>query len=239
MRLPLLVSVLAASIFAAAPGAAPVEALYLSPLDTAVVTLDSSLRRESLDALDAPPSGALARRASTTPEGQVARSFHPLFGEAIARAARKVEAIDSTSAGPRPAPRSLRFARGRDTLLFRFPAPVADSARYLLVVGSLTLKESYEHSARRFVPPTEPEFDPTMGAVRPGNRKGYIEGPGRFTRLEARAEWLIWDEVTGTATRRGVATGKASARGEPTRAQWEELARALAKDVLKRTAFSP
>jgi hypothetical protein len=109
----------------------------------------------------------------------------------------------------------------------------------VLVLERLELRESEESLPRRFVPPRDPEFDPTTGTLEAGNRKGYLEGPGLFTRLEARAEWKVWDAARRTVAHRGVASGLATVRGEPARAQWEELARDLAKSVLKATAFSP
>lgn len=236
MRLPIAfaASALLVSLTAAR---APEEALYLPPLDPSVVDLDSSLRSETLEHLD-DASPRAARGASA--QARAARAFYPVFGAAVARAARKVEVIDSSAGTFAPPARRLLLRRGPgDSTAYPLPAPTADSARFTLVVGALRVTELHENLPRRFVPPKEPEFDPTTGVLDPGHRRGYAEGPGLFTHLQARAEWLVWDARLGAVAHRGTASGLATVRGEPARAQWEELARDLAKGVLRSTPFSP
>jgi hypothetical protein len=240
MRLPLFAALVAALSPALSAAQAVEDALYLPPLDTSAVRVDSSVRPGTLGNLEADGSPEAKARRGKSPRARVARAFHPVFGGAIARAARKVEVIDSSAATPVPHARRLLLRRGaRDSVLFPLPAPPADSARYALVVGELGLSERSENLPRRFVPPKPSEFDPATGTLEPGIRKGYMEGPGLFTHLQARAEWVIWDFRAERIVGRGTASGLATVRGEPTRAQWEELARDLAKSVLRETAFSP
>jgi hypothetical protein len=195
------------------------ELLFVGPLDTAVVTVDSiadaSVLASSATLRHAPSDAAL-----------IARKFYPAFGAAISMAARKVEVIDS-SAG---APRSVSNP---------------DSARYVLTVSALAFSESWKNVPRRYMPPTPPAFDPATGTMNPGNRKGYAEGPGRVSTLTARAQWVLWDNsvrVNGSASAaaRGTAVGESSYRGASAgKAQWDEAARELAKAILKQTAFAP
>jgi hypothetical protein len=198
---------LSTSLFAAPPP----DLLFVGPLDTAVVRLDSGVDASVL-------ASAKASRRPLSEAALIARNFHPKFGEAVSRAARKVEVIDSSGA-----------------LSSRDP----DSSRYVLVLKALSFSRSSVNVPRRYHPPTPPVFDPATGSMNPGNRKGYAEGPGRVTTLNARAQWVLWDNAARSPAARGTASGSSSYRGEAGKGQWEEAARELAKDVLKQTGFSP
>jgi hypothetical protein len=190
---------------------APLELLFVGPLDTTVVTLDSTV--------DASPlASAKALRRAPSEASLVARKFYPVFGLAVATAARKVEVIDSSAASTPSDP---------------------DSSRYTLVLKALRFTQSSTSVPRRFVPPTPPAFDPATGVMNPGNRKGYAEGPGRVTTLTARAQWILLDNTSRAPAARGTATGESSFRGTAGKSQWDEAARELAKDILKQTAFTP
>jgi hypothetical protein len=192
--------------------AAPVpDLLFVGPLDTAVVRVGSTLDASVL----ASPKPS---RLPPSPAALVARHFHPRFGEAVGMAARKVGVIDSSAA-----------------LSARDP----DSSRYVLLLKSLSFSESSVTVPRRYLPPTPPVFDPATGAMSPGNRKGYSEGPGRVTTLTARAQWIVWDNVARAPAARGTASGASSYRGAAGKSQWDEAARELAKAILRQTAFSP
>lgn len=192
--------------------ASPVpDLLFVGPLDTAVLRVDSALDASVL-------ASPKASRRPPSPAALVARHFHPRFGEAMGMAARRVEVIDSSAA-----------------LSARDP----DSSRYVLLLKSLSFSESSVNVPRRYLPPTPPVFDPATGVMNPGNRKGYSEGPGRVNTLTARAQWVLWDNVARAPAARGTASGASSYRGAAGKGQWDEAARELAKAVLRQTAFSP
>jgi hypothetical protein len=227
--------ILLLGVFLSASAKTPIEALLVAPLDTLAVRLDSTVDATAL-------ANASARRKAPSGPALVARTFHPAFGAAIALAARKVEVLDSSAAAAPGAPRLLRFSLDKtsgDSLTFAVPVLPADSARYVLVLGRLAFSQATVSVPRRYLPPTEPAFDPATGTLTPGNRKGYAEGPGRVTTLTARAHWLIWDNTTQAPAVRGVAAGESSFRGSAGKNHWEKAARELAKSLLKQTDYSP
>jgi hypothetical protein len=241
LRFPVLLAaalfpITALSAFAESPTA---DLLIVWPLDTAVVSLDSSVATEALSA------GRSARhiRSAPSPALRISRNFYPRFGAAVAHAAREVEVVDSSGAdlGRLPLFEEIRLRLpGGDSALFALPvAADADSARYALVLGRLAFSATTKTVARRFVEPTPPDFDPATGEMTPGRHKGYSEGPGKMTTLKARATWLVWDRNAGVAVASGKATAAASFRGEARKPDWEEVAQELAKDVLRQTPFTP
>lgn len=237
MRRSLLALLPFGALAALAANPAPADLLLVWPLDTAVVSIDSSVSTAVLT------TGKAARRAAPSPALLVAREFHPRFGAAIAHAARRVEVVDSSAANPDPL-RVFENVRlkpaGGDSVTFSLPVvPDADSARYALVLGALSFSRMTKTVARRFVEPSPPKFDPATGEMTPGRHKGYSEGPGRMTTLAARASWVVWDRDAGVALAVGTATGSASFRGEARRPDWDEAARELAKDLLRQTPFTP
>lgn len=194
----------------------PPDQLYLGPVDTAQITVDSSA-----DATVLVSAKVLRRNPSAA--AIVAKKWYPVFGAAVTMAARKVEVIDSSAAGS---------------------VTATDSARYTLVLSGLTITQNTKSVPRRFVPPTPPEYDPTTGIMNPGDRKGHAEGPGRETSLTASAQWILWDNtkrVNGVVSpaARGAASGTSTFRGSTGKSQWDEAARELAKDVLRQTPFTP
>jgi len=206
---------LATALFAKTPENPP-ELLYIGPVDTAQITVDSSV-----DANVLVSAKVLRRKPSAA--AIVAKKWYPVFGAAMTMAARTVEVIDSSAA-----------ARVTGN----------DSARYFLVLSGLTITQTTKSVPRRFVPPTQPEFDPTTGVMNPGDRKGHAEGPGRETSLTASAQWILWDNtkrVNGVVSpaARGAASGTSTFRGSTGKSQWDEAARELAKDILRQTPFSP
>jgi hypothetical protein len=208
--------VLAAVAALPATSAPAADLLIVRPLDTAAITIDSGL---SFAALAGENN---ARRNAASPAALAARVFHPHFGAAFARAARRIEVIDSSAA---PAP---------------FDDP--DSSRFRLVVTSLRFTQATRAVARRTVPPSPPGFDPTTGQMTPGVRRAYSEGPGLMTTLTATAAWVIRDVHGDSTFRAGEAAGSASFRGDAhdaRRADWDKAARDLALDLLRRTPFAP
>jgi hypothetical protein len=200
--------------FALSTAASPLPALLIvHPLDTAVVTLDSGLSVAAL-AGDKP-----SRRNAPSPALLVVRRFHPAFGAAIAHAARRIEVIDSSTA--------------------RIPLVDPDSSRLSLVVDALSCAQTTRTVGRRTVPPSPPGFDPTTGAMTPGVRRAYSEGPGLMTTLTATATWRIHDREGDSTVLSGRATGATTFRGAPRRSDWEQAARTLALQVLSQTPFSP
>lgn len=194
------------------------DLLLVLPLDTALVALDSGVSVAALT------DGESARRNAPSPAALVARRFHPTFGKAIAHAARGVEVIDSSAAN---APVTW---------------PDADSSRFTMAIEILTITQEVRTVARRTVPRSLPDFDPTTGLLTPGVRRSYSEGPGRMTTLTATATWTLWDHASARAFAAGQAAGTVEFRGDAQRAtvrDWEAAARALALDVLRRTPFAP
>jgi hypothetical protein len=217
----------------------PLEMLIVWPLDTAVVSVDSSVATEALSV------GRSARhsRSAPSPTSRIARNFYPRFGTAIAHAARKVDVVDSSSAdlGLLSLFEEVRLRLpGGDSATFALPvAADADSARYALVLGRLAFTATTKTVARRFVEPTTPDFDPATGEMTPGRHKGYSEGPGKLTTLKARALWVIWDRDAGVPVASGKATAAAAFRGDARKPDWDEVAQELAKDILRQTPFTP
>ena len=201
------------SLLSAKTGYPVPDLLFVGPLDTAVVRVDSTVDASVL-------ASSKTRRQAPSDAALIARKFYPSFGGAVALAARKVEVIDSSAAAP-ASPSN------------------PDSARYLLVIQALSFSQSSVNVPRRYLPPTPPAFDPATGEMKPGNRKGYAEGPGRVTTLTARAQWVLWDNTARATAARGTATGESSYRGSAGKAQWDETARELAKALLRQTAFTP
>jgi hypothetical protein len=227
----------AAPILAA--DALPLDMLLIWPLDTAVVSVDSSVSTEALSV------GRSARHSRSTPSpaSRIARNFYPRFGTAIAHAARKVDVVDSSAADLGLLSLfeevRLRLPSG-DSAAFALPvAADADSARYGLVLGRITFSATTKTVARRFVEPTPPDFDPATGEMTPGRHKGYSEGPGKMTTMKARAIWVLWDRDAGVPVASGKASAAASFRGNARTPDWDEVAQELAKDVLRQTPFTP
>lgn len=192
--------------------------LLVLPLDTLLVTVAPGVSVAALT------DGKPARRNVPSPAALLARALHPAFGKAIAHAARGVEVIDSSAARPP----------------VTWPDP--DSSRFTLVVEDLTVTQEARTVARRTVPRSLPDFDPTTGLLTPGGHRSYSEGPGRMTTLTATATWSVWDHAGDSALAAGTALGTTEFRGDARRAtvrDWEAAARALALDVLRRTPFTP
>lgn len=237
--IPVLLSLAVAHGLSAKPAAVPQDLLIVWPLDTAVVSIDSSVATEALN----PGRTARHPRSSPSPAALVAREFHPRFGAAVAHAARQVEVVDS-SAAPSQLLSLFEVVRLRlpsgDTAAFALPVVAdADSARFALVLGKLSVTTSNKTVARRFVEPSPAGFDPATGEMTPGRHKGYSEGPGKMTTLTARATWVIWDRNAGVPVALGKATAASSFRGASRKPDWDEVARELAKDVLRQSPFTP
>ncbi len=250
MRLPKpklsIQSLLIAILFPLAAGSAsaggtPPDLLLVWPLDTAIVSLDSSVSTDVLT--EGLTAGKPARLSRSSPALLVTRAFHPRFGEAIAHAARKVDVVDSSAANASlwsvAEEVRVRLANG-DSATFALPvAADADSARYAMVLGRLAFSERTKTMGRRFLEPTPPGFDPATGEMTPGRHKGYSEGPGKWTTLTAKTVWLIWDRNAGVPVVAGTATASALFRGSARKSDWDEVARELAKDLLRQTPFTP
>lgn len=190
------------------------DLLIVAPLDTAVVTVDPLVATTAL--ADREPS---TRRAAPSPALSVARAFHPRFGETVARAARRVEVIDSSAA--------------------RLPLLDPDSSRFSLTVTGLAFTQSTRTVARRTVPPSPPGFDPATGEMTPGVRRAYTEGPGLVTTLTVTATWVVRDRDGDSTRAAGTTSGASEFRGDARRSDWDKAARDLALNVLRRTPFSP
>jgi len=203
-RLAILLAVVAATATAAtAATATSSEKLFVLPLDTGVVALDSGLT-----------TAALTREEDTgsfSPLALVARAFQPRFAAAVARAARRVDAVRSADS----------------------------SVRYELRLDSLGFSLRTRLAGRRFVPPSPPAFDPATNEMSPGDRSGHAEGPGWMSTLTATAAWTLRDRAGDSVLARGTSAGAASFRGDARREDWNRAARELAKAVLRGTPFSP
>jgi hypothetical protein len=199
---------------AAGISAAPRERLRVLPLDTTVFVLDTGISTSAL----IPENDDLSSDAEPVSHAAlITKEFHPRFAAAVARAARRVDVVV--------------FARMAN-----------DSARYALRLDSLAFSLRSRIVGRRFVPPSQPEFDPATGEMTPGERRGHAEGPGREHTLTATAKWVLWDRAGDSALAVGIAAGAASFRGDSDdvrREHWSKAARELAKSVLRGTPFSP
>jgi hypothetical protein len=200
---------------AAGISAAPRERLRVLPLDTTVVVLDTGISTLAL----IPENDDLSSDAEPVSHAVlISKEFHPRFAMAVARAARRVDVV------------VFAHAAG-DT-----------SSRYELRLDSLGFSQRTRAVGRRFVPPSQPEFDPATGEMTPGERRGHAEGPGRVTTLAATAKWVLWNRAGDSALTTGISTGAASFRGDSDdvrREHWSKAARELAKSVLRGTPFSP
>lgn len=181
------------------------------PLTASAVAVDS-VAAASLPAPegDDPPGGAAVR---------VRREFHPVFGQAVATAARRVRVAVRDADAPGSA--------------------AADSVRYLLTVESLAITGVERAAPRRFVPPEPAGFDPATGRMTTGSRHGRTEGPGLATTVTARAVWSLRDLAADSLSLRGEAEAHVRFRREAGRDDWNRIARDLALDLLRRTPFAP
>jgi hypothetical protein len=221
---------------AAAEEATANDLLIVWPIDSTEITIDNSVSTAALLTQNS------RRRGDDLPVELVARSF-TLFGDALSRAARNVDVIDSSAAPlSRLFPNRIVTAYSAEsgTLAFSLPRQRdAESARYALVLRQLSFSQETRTVARRTVAPSPPGFDPATGMLTPGIRRAYTEGPGRITTLTVKRRWLIWDYSTEAALLVGTAQGTSSFRGDARRSNWDEAVRALAKDLLRQTNFSP
>lgn len=214
------------------------DLLLVLPLDTAAVAVDSgvsaTLAKES-------KAAQRARRPAVSPAAHIARVFHPVFGDAIAHAARGVEVVDSSAATRFPASPASAASPATETgagMGVTIPRDV-DSSRYVLTLDAVKVTRSTRTVARRTVPRSQPDFNPTTGLLTPGVRRSYSEGPGRMTTLTATASWRVWDHAGDSALVTGEAVGTTVFRGTARRTDWEAAARVLALDLLRRTPFTP
>jgi hypothetical protein len=191
---------------------ADTDLLFVPPLDTTAVVVDSTVSVAALE------SAKAARRNAPSPAALVAREVYPHFGAALARAARGVEVIDSSAAASQGDP---------------------DSSRFRLVIQSFEVSQASRTVARRTVPPSPPGFDPATGEMTPGVRRAYSEGPGKMTTLTATAAWHLWDLAGDSVLASGKASGATVFRGDAQRKNWNEAARELAMSLLQQTKFSP
>lgn len=210
------------------------DLLLVLPLDTAVVAVDSgasaTLAHES-------KAAQRARRPAVSPAAHIARVFHPVFGDAIAHAARGVEVVDSSAATRFPASPASPPTETKPGMSV-IPRD-ADSSRYVLTLDAVKVTRTTRTVARRTVPRSQPDFNPTTGLLTPGVRRSYSEGPGRMTTLTATASWRVWDHAGDSALVTGEAVGTTVFRGTARRTDWEAAARVLALDLLRRTPFTP
>jgi hypothetical protein len=205
---------LCSTVLASTATEKPPASLFLPPLDTTVVKLDSSVSTATL-------AEEKVRRNGPSPSALVAQQFYPRFGAAFALAIRHAEVVDSSAAG----------SNGFDT--------ARTAPDYTLAIGYLSLAQTSKTVARQFVAPSPPAFDPATGQMTPGLHRGYSEGPGIVSTLTATVAWTIRDRAADTALAHGTAVGSASFRGEARKAHWDEAARELAKNILYQTRFAP
>jgi hypothetical protein len=218
--------------------AADAPLLLIWPLDTTVVTFDSSASTASLiretDAKKHPPSpAALITRELSLGFGLPKTTTH----------GHRVQIVDSSRANPAvlsPFETVRASCAGcGDSASFRVPLAVdADSSRYVLVIGALSFSSKSRTVGRRFVPPSPPGIDPVTGEMTPGLHKGYPEGPGLMTTLTATAAWVIWDRGKNAAHAVGRDSGASTFRGEARPAHWHEASRNLAAAIRGKAGFA-
>jgi hypothetical protein len=203
---------LAPALLAAKPPVEPLERLAITPTDTAVVRVDSTVDRTGLI-----PTRKM--RAAPSPAAQVAAKFHPAFAEAIRRAARNVEVV----ATPDPSPDSARYELSLTSLTFS-QATVGVARRF-----HPPTPPSYD--------PATGEMNPgeRKGYAEGPGRETTLTAQAQWVIRDRNTG--VPAGKSGAA--RGAASGSASTRGEIGTSQWDEAARELAKDILRQSNFAP